>query len=131
MPKTLLAKGNGHQIANRRKALEAVMRALPDIRAIDERTIEFSPYGVCHFAAYTDDNGAMISTPGRDDNAFGSADWHARGNIMMVYDPSDGRCMVFVCPIRPLFERRTIGHHGVRWNDVRKLAEFTHVFRVE
>ncbi|TCS12589.1 hypothetical protein [Caulobacter sp. BK020] len=131
MAKRFLAKGNGHQIANRRKALEVASRELPEICVVDERTVEFEPHGVCHFAAYTDDNGAMISTPGRDDNAFGSADWHARDNLMMVYDPGDGRCMIFVCPIGPLFERRTIGHHGVRWNDVRKLAKFTHVFRIE
>ncbi|MDR6533468.1 hypothetical protein J2800_004234 [Caulobacter rhizosphaerae] len=131
MTKTLLVRGNGHQIANRRKALEAAMRELPEIIGLDERTVAFQAYGVCHFAAYTDDNGAMISTPGRDDNVFGSAEWHAHDNIMMLHDAGDGRCMIFVCPIRPLFDKRTIGHHGVRWNDVRKLAKFTHVFRVE
>jgi hypothetical protein len=128
--KGFLVKGNGHQIANRRTAQALVARELPAVRVVDERTVDLEPYGLCHFAAYTDDQGAMISTPARDDNTFGAADWHARGRIMMVQDPGDGRCIVYVCPIKPLFGQRTIGLHGVRWNDVRKLAEFTHVFRV-
>lgn len=127
--KWFLTKGNGHQRPNRRKALEFVAQHIPGITAVDERTVAFAPYGECHFAAYTDALGAMISTPDRDDNAFGSADWHARGRIMMFHDFGDGRVGVFVCPIAPLFEKRTIGHHGVRWPDVIKLAEFKQVFR--
>jgi len=73
----------------------------------------------------------MISTPGRDDNVFGSADWHSEDHIMMFRDFGDGRCVVYVSPIKPLFEKRTIGHHGVLWDDVRKLATFTKVFRPE
>ena len=127
--KWFLQKGNGHQVANRRKAMNYVAEALPNITPVDERTVEFPPYGTCHFAAYTDPLGAMVSTPNRDDNEFGSADWHARGRIMMFHDFGDGRVGVFVCPIKPLFEHRTIGHHGVRWPDVIKLAEFKQVFR--
>ena len=40
----------------------------------------------------------------------------------MFRDVGDGRCFVYVCPIERLFEKRTIGHHGVRWEDVEKLA---------
>ncbi|HZH15632.1 MAG TPA: hypothetical protein VE057_14870 [Archangium sp.] len=31
--------------------------------------------------------------------------------------------------LKQLFSIRTIGHHGVRWEDVRELARFKHVFR--
>jgi len=129
MSNGFLTKGNGHQIANRRKALQFVREKLDGLAVLDERTVSLEPYGECHFAAYTHDEGAMISTPGRDDNAFGSADWHARGRIMMFRDFGDGRCMIYVCPIKPLFEKRTIGHHGVRWPDIDKLAEFKQVWR--
>lgn len=128
--KWFLAKGNGHQIANRRKALEFVDQHLQGLVVLDQRTIHLAPYGDCHFAAYTDQLGAMISTPDRDDNAFGSADWHARDRIMMFHDFGDGRVGVFICPIAPLFQKRTIGHHGVRWPDVIQLAEFKQVFRL-
>ncbi len=127
--KWFLTKGNGHQIANRRKAMAFVTQTIPEVSQIDERTVDFPPYGTCHFAAYTDALGAMISTPNRDDNAFGSADWHARGKIMMFHDFGDGRVAVFVCPIAPLFDVRTIGHHGVRWPDIIKLSEFKQVFK--
>ncbi len=71
----------------------------------------------------------MISTPNRKDNTFGSADWHAHGRIMMFRDYHDGRCGVFICPIKPLFEKRTIGQHGVKWADIIDLAEMKQVFR--
>ena len=129
--KWFLQKGNGHQVANRRKAMAFVVEALPEVTALDERTVAFPPYGTCHFAAYTDPLGAMISTPNRDDNVFGTGDWHARDRIMMFHDFGDGRVGVFVCPIKPLFDHRTIGHHGVKWPDVIKLAEFKQVFRPE
>lgn len=96
---------------------------------VDEATVEFPPYGSCHFAAYTDPKGAMISTPDRDDNEYGAVDWHHRDRIMLFRDFGDGRVIVYVCPIKPLFERRTIGHHGVTWENVLSVAEFKQVFR--
>ena len=103
---------------------------LPGLQIVDERTVRLEPYGLCHFAAYTHADGAMISTPGRDDNDFGTADWHSRDRIMMFRDFGDGRVAVFVCLIKPLFEKRTIGHHGVRWEHVLPLAQMKQVFRV-
>jgi hypothetical protein len=126
----LLELGNGHQLANRRVAMGFVLDRIPEVAEVDERTVEFPPYGLCHFSAYTHPEGAMISTPGRGDETFGSADWHARDKIMMFRDFGDGRCIVYVCPIKPLFSHRTIGHHGVRWTDVLTLAEFKQVFRI-
>ncbi len=130
MGKQFLAKGNGHQSANRRKALQFVAKEVEGLTVVDNGTINLPPYGDCHFAAYTHEEGAMISSPGRDDHAFGSADWHARERIMMFRDYGDGRCAIFICPIKPLFGKRTIGQHGVRWKDILPLAEMTQVFRV-
>ncbi len=130
MSARFLAVGNGHQYANRNKAMAFVLNRVPGVSAIDERTVEFSPYGTCHFAAYTHPKGAMISSTGREDNRFGDADWHARDHIMMFRDFGDGRCMIYVCPIRPLFDERTIGHHGVPWENVLKHAVFKQVFRI-
>ncbi len=131
MGKAFLEKGNGHQHANRRKAMEYVVTHIEGISPIDGRTVEFPPYGRCHFSAYTHTEGAMISTPDRDDNEYGSGDWHHLDKIMMFRDFGDGRCMIYVCPIKPLFAVRTIGHHGVRWPDIDKLAELKKVFRPE
>lgn len=130
MAASLLKKGNGHQNANRREALAFVLRHIEDATAVDERTVDFPPYGRCHFSAYTHADGAMISTPSKADNTFGAAEWHSRDKIMMFRDFFDGRCVVYVCPIEPLFGARTIGQHGVRWDDILKIADFKQVFRV-
>lgn len=129
--KSFLERGNGHQIPNRKKALAYVLSHFEGATPVDGSTIDFPPYGRCHFAAYTHEVGAMISTPGRADNSYGSADWHHKDKIMMFRDFGDGRCVVYVSPIQPLFDKRTIGHHGVRWEDVHRLAEFKRVFRPE
>ncbi len=71
----------------------------------------------------------MISTPDRDDNEFGSADWHTRDNIMMFRDFGDGRCIVYISPIKPLFGLRTIGYHGVTWENVLRTCSFKRVFK--
>jgi hypothetical protein len=129
MSLSFLQKGNGYQNANRKKAMAYVLAHLTGVTAVDERTVDFPPYGRCHFSAYTHPDGAMISTPDRDDNEFGSVDWHGCDKIMMFRDFGDGRSIVYVCPIRPLFSARTIGHHGVRWSDVLEISEFNQVFR--
>ena len=99
MTKSFLQRGNGHQVANGRKAMAMAVERLPGLTIVDERTVNLPEYGDCHFAAYTHEEGAMISTPGRDDNTFGSADWHACGRIMMFRDYHDGRCAIFICPV--------------------------------
>jgi len=129
MAKQFLQPKNGHQISNRKKALAYVAEHLEGLTVLDESTVRFPPHGDCRFGAYTHDQGAMISTPYRDDNTFGSVDWHHLQRIMMFRDFGDGRCVVYVCPIKPLFEKRTIGHHGVTWENILRLSEFTHVFR--
>lgn len=126
----LLKEGNGHQMENRKVAMAFLLSKAPEVVAVDERTIDWPGFGRCHFAAYTSKLGAMISTPNRDDNAFGHADWHANDKIAMFRDPGDGRVMVFICPIKPLFELRTIGQHGVKWADVQRTAEKAFVYRL-
>ncbi len=123
--------GNAHQKANRRKAQWFVRNYLPDLTVLDERSVWFEGYGTCHFAAYTDPKGAMISTPHRNDYNYGSMDWHDHDHIMMFRDMGDGRrVVVYVCPIPPLFGRRTVGRHGVSWNDIRTLAVYKRIFPI-
>jgi len=118
-----LTLGNGHQVSNKRRAMRCALRVLTGAQPVDHRTIRLPRWGTCHFAAYTHAKGAMISSTRREDNAYGSADWHKRDHIAMFRDAGDGRCIVYICAIEPLFGRRTIGHHGVRWEDVEELAE--------
>ena len=113
--------GNGHQITNKRRAIAAVVKLL-GAKQIDRNSVDYGEWGLCHFASYTHPKGAMISTPGREDNEYGQAEWHSKDHIMLFRDVGDGRCIVYVSKIKPLFELRTIGHHGVTWENVRKVA---------
>lgn len=130
MSKPFLTKGNGYQTPNRRRALEFVRDRVDGLEVISENTIRLEPYGLCHFAAYTHEDGAMISTPNSSDSEYGGADWHSRDHIMMFRDFGDGRVMYYVCPIKALFDLRTIGHHGVKWPDVQTAAKTYKVFKV-
>ena len=114
--------GNGHQHSNRERAIVACVRLVPGVTKIDHNTVSWPPFGRCHFAAFTHMKGAMISSTRSADATFGGEPWHEKGNIVMFRDAGDGRCIVYLCPIEPLFQRRTIGHHGVRWEDVEKVA---------
>jgi hypothetical protein len=98
------------------------------IEAVDEATVRLQPYGLCRFAAFSHPDGAMVSAPTVKD--LGSADWHSLGHSILFRDVGDGRVMIYVCTIPALFEKRSIGEHGVPWEDVRKLSLRTEVFRV-
>lgn len=117
-----LSLGNGHQHSNRERAMVASVRMVPGVTKVDHNTISWPSFGKCHFAAFTHLKGAMISSTRSADSAFGGEPWHHKSNIVMFRDVGDGRCIVYVCPIEPLFHKRTIGHHGVRWEDVEKVA---------
>lgn len=123
-----LKRGNGNQISNRRRALACTIRLVEGARAIDKRTVFLPKWGPCHFAAYTHPQGAMISTPHHDDNDYGSADWHRHGQAAMFRDVGDGRCILYVTDLEPLFGLRTIGQHGVTWANVAKTAKEKTVF---
>lgn len=73
----------------------------------------------------------MISTPADEDHSFGSLDWHYRDHIVMFREVGDGRCMIYISSIKPLFDLRTIGYHGVSWENVRKTAKKIVVFKSE
>jgi hypothetical protein len=124
-----LQPGNGHQVANRNAAIAFAVRNLEGCEFVDEQTVRFPPYGICHFHAFTSQDGAMVSSPGKEDNEFGTAGWHSRDHSMMFRDFGDGRCIVYVGPIKPLFGMRTIGKHGVTWESVRENSVFTRVFK--
>ena len=119
-----LKLGNGNQVKNKQKAMKFVahhMAAIP----IDKKTLKTSEWGMCHFAAYTHPTGAMISTPNKPDQEYGGADWHNNDHIILFRELEDGRCMIYVSEIEPLFALRTIGHHGVKWVDIEKVAKHT------
>jgi hypothetical protein len=128
MSKAFLQKGNGHQVANRRKAMAFALEHIPDIAPVDEATVRLEPYGLCRFAAFTHPDGAMVSAPTFKE--LGSADWHSLGHSILFRDVGDGRVMIYVCPIPALFDKRSIGEHGVPWEEVRKLSMRTEVLRV-
>ena len=121
-----LSLGNGHQVTNKRNAMACFVK-LFDAKQIDRNTVEFGKWGICHFASYTHPRGAMISTPNKDDHEYGRGDWHHKERIIMFRDVGDGRCIVYLTKIEPLFEKRTIGQHGVTWEDVRQTAEYIKV----
>ncbi|MGE0284004.1 MAG: hypothetical protein AB7P20_25795 [Rhizobiaceae bacterium] len=121
-PVRFLSLGNGNQHANRERAMTAFTTLVPGVSRVDHNTVTCPEFGKCHFAAFTHIKGAMISSTRSVDGGFGGAEWHDKGVIVMFRDVGDGRCIVYVNRIEPLFEKRTIGHHGVRWEDVEKLA---------
>lgn len=124
-----LQLGNGHQSGNRSKALKAAAALLDGVTPINSNTVEVEGYGAIHFAAYTHPKGAMISSPQMEDATFGGADWHAKKKILMFRDVGDGRCITYVCDIESLFPLRTIGQHGVTWENVRDVASKIDVIR--
>jgi len=127
-PVRFLKLGNGNQTGNKRRALQCVGRLIEGAQIIDRRTINLPGWGACHFAAYTHPKGAMISTPNKDDNNYGDADWHRHGQAAMFRDVGNGRCILYVCDLEPLFGLRTIGHHGVTWENIAKVARQKLVF---
>lgn len=117
-----LELGNGHQVSNKARALSCAVRVLKNARKIDRRTIELPEFGICHFAAYTHSRGAMISTPNKDDNVYGRGEWHSRDHLVLFRDVGDGTCTIYITRIEPLFALRTIGHHGVTWENIENVS---------
>ena len=122
-----LKLGNGNQVSNKKKAMRYVAHHFEAIQ-LDKKTLKTKDWGMCHFSAYTYPTGAMISTPNKPDQDYGGADWHSNDHIILFRELEDGRCMIYVSEIEPLLDMRTIGHHGVKWADIAKLAEYTEVF---
>lgn len=118
----ILYLGNGNQHRNKKVAMQFLVSYF-DASQVDSKTIKTSEYGSCHVSAYTHAKGAMISTPNRDDQNYGGAEWHKNDHLILFRDVGDGRCIVYINEIEPLFARRTIGHHGVTWLDIEELAK--------
>jgi hypothetical protein len=130
MPTRVLKLGNGNQITNKKKAIQFIAQHI-NAQIVDKNTVSSDKWGLCHVAAYTDFKGAMISTPNRADNNYEDVAWHLRNHIIMFRDVGDGRCIIYVCKIEPLFGRRTIGHHGVKWEDIQEIASHVEVLKSE
>ena len=120
--KRVLQPGNGHQAANKKKALQFITNFF-DATPIANGTVQTEDWGLCYVAAYTHQKGAMISAPNRGTGEYGGREWHKRDHIIMFRDLGNGHCKIYVSKIAPLFEHRTIGRGGVTWEDVEKLCE--------
>ena len=126
----VLKLGNGNQMRNKKVAMKFIASYL-NAEIIDNKTIHTKEWGSCHVSAYTHPKGAMISTPNRDDQDYGGVDWHENDHIILFRDVGDGLCILYINKIEPLFEHRTIGHHGVIWDDIRKLSSHVEILRSE
>jgi hypothetical protein len=124
----VLKLGNGNQVQNKKKALRFVASHF-HAEIIDNKTVRNDKWGLCHVAAYTHPKGAMISTPHREDQTYGGTEWHKNDHVVMFRDVGDGRCKIYVNKIEPLFDYRTIGHHGVTWEDIEKLSSYIEVIK--
>ena len=126
--KRFLKLGNGNQVNNKKKALAYVAHHI-NAEILDKRTLKTRDWGRCHFSAYTHATGAMISTPNSEDQNYGGKDWHNNDHIILFRELTDGRCMMYVSEIKPLFDKRSIGHHGVRWEDIDQLELHSEVMQ--
>ena len=120
----VLKLGNGNQVRNKKLAMEFITKHF-DAEIIDKKTVRTKDWGLCHVSAYTHPKGAMISTPSSKDQNYGGVDWHKNDHVILFRDIGDGRCIIYICKIEPLFEHRTIGHHGVLWENIGKIASYT------
>lgn len=69
----------------------------------------------------------MISTPNKQDQDYGGASWHSNDHMVLFRELEAGKCMIYVSDIEPLFQMRTIGHHGVKWQDIEEVAFYTEI----
>lgn len=88
-------------------------------------------WGRCHVAAYTHQKGAMISTPNKEDQSYGSEGWHSNDYMILFRDVGDGRCIIYINLIAALFDYRTIGQHVVTLEMVDFLSSKTEVLKSE
>jgi len=126
----VLKLGNGNQMRNKKVAMQFITSHL-NAEIIDKKTVRTREWGSCHVSAYTHPKGAMISAPNRDDQDYGGAEWHSNDHIILFRDVGDGRCILYISKIEPLFEYRTIGHHGVVWEDIGKLSSHVEILKSE
>lgn len=122
----ILRLGNGNQSRNKKVAVSVIAKYL-NADIIDNGTVLTEDWGLCSVSAYTHPKGAMISTPNNKDQNYGGADWHSKDHKILFRDVGDGRCIIYISKIEPLFALRTIGHHGVTWQNIAKTATFNEI----
>lgn len=123
----VLKLGNGNQFRNKKLAMEYIAKYFKGAEVLDKTTIQIPNWGKCHISAYTHAKGAMISSPHREVQGFGGVPWHNDDHILMFRDVGDGRCIIYINKIEPLFNYRTIGQHGVLWEKIAELADYCEV----
>ena len=125
----VLKLGNGNQANNKKKAMKFISKHF-DAEVIDiKRTVKIPKWGTCHVAAYTHPKGAMISAPKHKNPNYGGRDWHSNDHIILFRDVGDGRCIIYINEIESLFNIRTIGQHGVTWENIEKLSSHIEVLK--
>ena len=92
--------------------MEYIAKYFKSAKVLDKTTIQIPNWGKCHISAYTHKKGAMISSPHREDQGFAGVPWHNDDHILMFRDIGDGRCIIYINKIEPLFNYRTIGQQG-------------------
>ena len=123
----VLKLGNGNQFRNKKLALEFISKYFKGSQVLDKATIQIPNWGKCHISAYTHAKGAMISSTHNKDKDFGGVEWHNKDHILLFRDVGDGRCIIYINKIKPLFDHRTIGQHGVLWEKIDELADYCEI----
>ena len=126
----VLKLGNGKQGRNKELVMQFIAKHL-NAKIIDKRTVRTDNWGSCHVATYTNPKSAMISTPKKDDQIYGGADWHKNDHVIQFRDVGDGRCIIYISKIERLFDYLEIGHHNVTWENIEKLSSHTEVLKSE
>lgn len=127
----VLKLGNGNQHRNKQLAMSYISKHFPGSKILGKGTINIPDWGNCHISAYSHPRGAMISTPYREDQSYGGVAWHNNDHILLFRDIGDGKCVIYINEIEPLFDHRTIGQHGVLWKKISELAEYNEVLPSE
>ncbi len=117
--------------ANKELAIKLVLHHLGGSK-LDGSTVETPDWGVCHVAAYTDTQSALVAASSTNVK-FGEVDWHAKGRMILVREQpkkarSPARLTIYVNDVEPLFGRITVGLGGVKWTGVSKLKLYSKTF---
>ena len=127
----VLKPGNGNQVRNKKLAMQFIAKHLNAETIDPKETVRTANWGLCHVSAYTDPKSAMISTPKKDDQIYGGADWHKNDHKILFRDVGDGRCIIYICKIERLFDSPEKKRNGVTWENIEKLSSHTEVLKSE
>ena len=122
-----LKPGNGHQMANKKKAMALIAKHLGGVNPTNE-SLDLPDWGNCQIAAYTSKDGAMIVNAS-DPKHYGELAWHHRDHLVMLREIPDAkspRCIIYICKIKDLFDapsEQWLGKAGVKWAFVGRVAK--------